>query len=255
MNPRARPLADPVSRPLIAIDGELLGEQASTVSLAVRYARAIERAGGLPFVLPPLGADALQSALEAVDAVLFAGGDDFDTERLALGPTHPRAKPVPAAKQDFDVALARATIERGLPVLGICYGMQLLALAAGGDLHQHLPDDRPGSQDHTGGRQHPVQVRPGTKLAECLGVTTMTVISRHHQALSRPGDRWLVSAHDEEGLIEAIEHRDHPFAVGVQWHPELAPEDEVQGRLFAGLITAAKQHRAERLCAQGAPLS
>jgi len=244
-----------MDRPLIAIDGELLVEKTPTVGLALRYARAVERAGGAPLVVPPTAAGALDRVLDAVDGVLLSGGDDFDTERLGLGPTHPRARPVPAEKQDFDLALARAALARKLPVLGICYGMQLLALAEGGALYQHLPEDRPGSQDHTGGREHSVEVGRGTKLADCLGVTTMTVISRHHQALARTGERWSVSARDEEGLIEAIEREGSPFALGVQWHPELAPDDAVQERLFEGLIAAAKAHSAERLLAQGASRS
>ena len=227
--------------PLILIDGELEVGEKTSVTLVTRYAEAVRRAGGLPLVLPPLaGPEFLDTLLDRADGVLFSGGDDFDTERLGLGPTHPAAKPVPAEKQDFDAALAERVLERGLPVLGICYGMQLLALVEGGTLLQHLPEDRPGIREHRGGVVHGVQVTPGTKLAATLGVHGADVVSRHHQAVASVGPAWTVSARDDADLIEAIERPDLPFALGVQWHPELSPEGSVQDRLFEALVEAAR---------------
>ncbi len=235
-------------RPLVAIDGELVLGQAPAVHLSVRYAEAIERAGGMPLVLPPLAAPSfVEDLLDTVDGLLLSGGDDFHAEPLGLGATHPAAKPVPREKQDFDLALVRGALERGVPVLGICYGMQALALAEGAGLHQHLPDDRPDGREHADGVVHPVRVRPGTKLHELLGVASLDVISRHHQALSSAGPHWTVCGEDDEGSIEAVERSEHPFAVGVQWHPELAPHDAVQERLFAGLVRAARAHRDSRM--------
>jgi putative glutamine amidotransferase len=226
-------------RPWIAIVGELSeGERVETL-LSQRYADAVERAGGLPFIVPYASEELQDELLARADGLVFSGGDDFDTARLKLGPTHPAAKPVPARKQDFDLALARGALAAGLPTLGICYGMQLLALSEGGRLHQHLPDDRPGCQPHAGGVRHAVRVRAGTKLRACTGAATLDVVSRHHQAIATVGAGWLVSATDAEDLIEAIEHREHPFALGVQWHPELST-DPAQARLFAGLVEAAR---------------
>ena len=233
-------------RPLIAVVGELTTGVKPSLLLATRYAAAVERAGGLPLALPPLASRAfLADALARIDGVLFSGGDDFDTERIGLGPCHPAAKPVPAAKQDFDFRLVRELLARGIPTLGICYGMQLLALAEGGGLYQHLPDDRPGAQSHTDSARHGVAVAEGTKLHGLLEVASLTVISRHHQAVSDAPAPWSVSARDDEGLIEAIEHTNHPFALGVQWHPELAEAEGVEERLFHGLVEAARAARGE----------
>ncbi len=235
------------ARPLIAVNGILEEGEQPTLRLANRYAEAVLRAGGIPLAIPPIGgADDVRALLESVDGLLLTGGDDFDMQRLGLGPTHLAARPVPGVKQDFDVALASAALEHGVPVLGICYGMQLLALVEGGSLHQHLPEDRPGSRDHAGGARHPVGIQPDTTLGALLGVQRLEVVSRHHQAVSATGRSWRVAARDDQGLIEAIERADHPFALGVQWHPELSPEERHHQRLFQGLAGAAAERRAAR---------
>jgi len=239
-------------RPWIGIVGELVEDLGpplrNEVRLSLRYAAAIERAGGLPFLVPYPGEDEIVELIERADGLLFSGGDDFDTARMGLGPTHPAAKPVPSRKQDFDLALARRALEVGLPTLGICYGMQLLALSEGGTLYQHLPEDRPGAQPHSGGVQHAVTVLASTQLRTLLGVPAVDVVSRHHQAVAAVGAGWIVSAVDSEELIEAIERREHPFALGVQWHPELS-SDLAHARLFTGLVEAA---RARALARSGA---
>ena len=229
-----------VEHPLIGISGQWSAGESPALRLPLRYAESVLKAGGVPVALPPIGGprDIVRS-LAALDGLLFPGGDDFDTARLGLGPTHPRATPVPAEQQDFDFELARGALERELPVLGICYGMQLLALSAGARLHQHVPDDRPGAREHSGGARHPVVVRPGSKLARIVGVEPLEVVSRHHQALASPGPRWSVCATDDEDLIEAVELDGAPFALGVQWHPELAPEGSRHDRLFRALVGAA----------------
>ena len=228
------------NRPLIGIVGGLEIAASPRLVLGTRYADAVLKAGGVPVAIPPVGGPGdLARLLERLDGVLVSGGDDFDTARLGLGPTHARATPVPRAKQDFDLALAHAVLAGGVPVLGICYGMQLLGLAEGAGLHQHLPEDRPGRQEHSGGVVHAVRAVAGSKLARLLEVDEVAVVSRHHQALSRVELPWRVAALDAEGLVEAIEREDHPFAVGVQWHPELAPEGSPHDRLFRGLVGAA----------------
>ena len=237
-----------VERPLIAINGEMTAGDAPGVALKNRYADAVLKAGGVPVVVAPVGGPSdIERLLERVDGLLLSGGDDFDTARLGLGPTHPKATPVPAAKQDFDFELARAALERGVPTLGICYGMQLLALVGGGALYQHLPDDRPGSQRHSGGVQHTVAIEPAARLARLLGVAQLDVVSRHHQAVARVAAPWRVAAFDGEGLIEAIEHASHPFAFGVQWHPELAPEGSAHDRLLRAFVHAAGARAAREL--------
>lgn len=240
-------------RPLIAINGEMTSGESPGVALKNRYADAVLKAGGIPVVVAPVGGPAdVKRLLQRVDGLLLSGGDDFDTVRLGLGPTHPAAKPVPTAKQDFDVELARAALDAGLPTLGICYGMQLLALVEGGDLHQHLPEDRPGCAPHSGGVVHSVELVPGARLRALLECERLDVVSRHHQAVRSLGGRWSVAASDPQGLIEAIERTAHPFAFGVQWHPELSAEGGANDRLFRAFVFAAGV-RAARLRYPRAP--
>jgi len=208
--------------------------------LGARYADAILKAGGIPVAIPPIGGPTdIDRVLGRLDGVVLPGGDDFDTARLGLGPTHPKATPVPREKQDFDLVLVHAVLARGIPVLGICYGMQVLGLAEGARILQHLPEDRPGCQEHSGGVVHSVRVASGSKIARILATDEIQVISRHHQALSDVGAPWRVCGLDAEGLTEAIERDGHPFAIGVQWHPELDAEGTPNDRLFRGLVGAA----------------
>jgi len=229
-------------------------EQGRSV-LSDRYGEALLRAGGLPLIRPSgVGSPALvDDLLGQADAVLIPGGRDLDTERLGLGPVHPRAALVPSAQQDADVALVSAALSRGTPVLGICYGMQVLGLVGGGRLHQHLPDDAPGTvahRDADGGEvRHEVQIRPGTRTAAALGLPgggSLRIRSSHHQALTSAGPGWQVTAQDADGLIEGIEHAGPGLAIGVQWHPERAEPGGAEDGLFAILIAAAGRNPENR---------
>jgi putative glutamine amidotransferase len=233
------------AHPLIAVNGLLEPGERPALRLANRYCEAVISAGGIPVAIPPVGtAGDLRRLLESVDGLLLTGGDDFDMERLGRGTTHPSAVRTPPEKQGFDVALAQVALEARIPVLGICYGMQLLALVEGGDLYQHVPEDRPGAQEHSGGAIHSVSIEPGSRLGSVLGVQHLDVVSRHHQAVAVPPSSWRVAARDGQGLIEAVERPDYPFALGVQWHPELAARGSADERLIRALVDASRERRA-----------
>ncbi len=203
----------------------------------IAYARAIERAGGLPVHLPIVGTPA--PLIEGIDGLLLPGGDDF------LPPDPPEDPsvftPASDAQIAFDSALLEAALAAGRPVLGICYGAQLIGRAFGASFYYHLPAECPEAGEHqldeAAGR-HPIEVEPGTQLADAVSPGPHEVNSLHHQSLRDPGPQLRVSARAPDGVIEAIEHPDHPFCLGVQWHPEkLAGADSEA--LFASLIAAA----------------
>lgn len=202
------------------------------------YARAVDAAGGVPVHLPPQS-DATR-ALAGVDALLLPGGDDFAPPSDRTYPPDTRFELVPDVQCAFDRALLATALARGIPVLAICYGMQLLALHAGGRLHYHLPVDLPDADPHQlpepDGR-HTLRIEPGTRLAALFDGGAPRVNSLHHQAVAEPGEGLRVSARAEDGVVEAIESESGGFVLGVQWHPEKLPWAE-GGAIFRALVAA-----------------
>ena len=206
------------------------------------YVRAVERAGGRPVLIPP-SEDGVDETLDAVDGLIFSGGADLDPTLYGQDP-HPETFGIHEERDRSELALLEGALARDMPVLAICRGSQVLNVARGGDLVQHLPDVvGDAKHKHTPGTfaDHDVALEPGTKLASVLGERA-PVKSHHHQGFGRVGEGLRVAAHAEDGTIEAVEDPSHRFALGVLWHPE-AGEDL---KLFEGLVAAAADYRAER---------
>ena len=200
------------------------------------YAGAVEAAGAVPILLP-IQSD-VGALVDGVDGLLIPGGDDFLPGRAY--PAGVRFDPAPRAQIDFDSRLLEAALARGRPVLGVCYGAQLLALCHGGGLHHHLPVDLPDASPHrlreADGR-HACLPEPGSLLAGLLGGSQVEVNSLHHQAISASGDGLRVSGRAPDGVIEAIESEAAAFVLGVQWHPERLEGPAGPG-LFRALVAA-----------------
>jgi len=215
-------------------------EPAAMVPLT--YVRAIARAGGRPLLIAPTPADLVDPCelLDLLDGVLITGGADIDP--AAYGEqSHAETEPVTADRDAFELALVRAAVERDLPCLGVCRGMQVLNVAYGGALEQHLPD-RLEHDIHRGDAgefaDHRVEVEPDSLAALAAGATHVAVKSYHHQGVSRVGDGLRVSARAEgDGTVEAIEDARRRFLLGVLWHPE---EDEAD-RLVGAFVRECRE--------------
>ena len=210
-------------------------------TLPAEYVAAVERAGAVPLLIPPVPGHAARY-LELVDGVVLAGGGDLD-------PAHYRGRSdetfygVDAQRDALELALARALVERRQPTLAICRGMQVLNVALGGTLIEHLPavvgEDVLHRKPPREPVAHPVSVKPGSRLAAIAGVTQCAPMSWHHQALRTVAPGLEVVATAPDGTIEAVELPGHPWLIAVQWHPELtADKDPAQQRLFDALVRA-----------------
>jgi putative glutamine amidotransferase len=191
------------------------------------YADALLRVGLLPLLAPPLPEEAAPELLDGADALLLSGGGDVDPVRFGQ-PPHPELGEVDPQRDALETALYREARARGLPVLAICRGIQLIAVAEGGTLHQHLPDV-PGLHQHEqhapdGQPAHRVRLAGGSRIAAAFGAEAVRVNSYHHQGVDRPPEGLTPTAHADDGLVEALEGDEGPFLLGVQWHPEMSVE-------------------------------
>jgi len=212
------------------------------MALGMTYLRAIEAAGGMPVVLPPLG-DAT-AYVDRLDGICLSGGPDLDPAAYGAADRHPELGPTEPTLDSFELELALAADERGLPLLGICRGAQALNVARGGTLHQHLPDVTDGSITHRqaeSGRQttHTVTVAEGSRLAAIVGAGELDVNSFHHQAAAELGRGLRAVAWAPDGVIEGIESEDDALYLGVQWHVETLVDRPRHAALFDALVAAA----------------
>jgi putative glutamine amidotransferase len=210
--------------------------------IPLAYVRAVEAAGGRPLLVPP-SADGVEETLDALDGLIFSGGADLDPASYGAE-AHPETNGVRPDRDGAELALLEGALARDMPVLAVCRGSQVLNVARGGDLVQHLPEvvGHEGHK-HTPGvfADHDVDVLPGTRLHEVVGEHA-PVKSHHHQGYGRLGEGLREAARASDGTVEAIEDPSRRFALGVLWHPE---EGEDAG-LFRALVEEAQRYREER---------
>lgn len=212
-------------------------------NLPSEYVAAVRRAGAVPVLIPPLPELAARY-LAMVQGIVLAGGGDLDPAHYG-GDTHETLYGLDAERDALELALARAIVERRAPALAICRGMQVLNVALGGTLIEHLPavvgEDVLHRAPPRNPVAHPVRVKAGSRLAQVAGGTDFAPMSWHHQAIRTPAPGLETVATAPDGTIEAVELKDHPWLIAVQWHPELTAErDPQQQRLFDALVGAAR---------------
>jgi putative glutamine amidotransferase len=226
-----------------AVERVCWGPWDTTVAMApLTYVDAVQDAGAIALVVPPDDAVAVapDGMLDRLDALMLAGGADLDPATYGA-PPHPEVTGTWPERDRFELALAYRALERELPVLGICRGMQLLNVARGGTLVPHLPDVvGHDAHRHTPGTfgDHEVRLAPGSLAARSAGAEAIEVQSHHHQGIDRLGEGLIPTGWStEDDVIEAFELEGHPFALGVLWHPE----QDVRSRVVAALIEAARE--------------
>jgi putative glutamine amidotransferase len=215
--------------------------------LRVTYVESIRRAGGLP-VLVPLGLseDELRDLYERLDGLLLSGGGDIQPAQYGMGPI-PDLRQVDVDRDRCELMLTRWAVSEEKPLLGICRGVQTINVALGGTLYRDVASEHPGRSKHDyypgyayDHPAHPVQVTEDTLLARVLGKPLVTVNSLHHQAARDIAPSLVPVAHSPDGVIEALELPGHPFALGVQWHPEWLPEAAEMRSLFESFVAATR---------------
>lgn len=237
-------------RPLIALTGVpivaggVLGWRQGAVACTSAYLEAVQRAGGDPVILPPVALDDAEAGgrLRRFDGLLLVGGGDIDPARYGQE-RHPEVTHVNPARDNFEIPLVRAAIERGVPTLCICRGLQVLNVALGGTLHQHINDRHNVSahrnDDATDGILHDVRVQPGSKVMKAMGAEHVRTFSHHHQAVDQLGSGLMPVGWAGDGILEAAELEDG-WIVGVQWHAEAtAGTDPTQQAIFDALVREA----------------
>lgn len=231
--------------PLIGIttSGQML---TGNFCLSKFYVEAVRCAGGVPMLIPA-GEPDLSAILERLDGLIFSGGGDIDPA-IYNGVSHPTIYNIDPERDRSEISLAQLALATDIPILGICRGLEVLLVATGGNLIPHLPDEVGEIVIHRADQmhsiEHNVQIASESRLAGIIGATEVKVFSWHHQAASTVPLEWRIVARAADGVIEAIEHKHHPWAIALQWHPELSIDDPLQQRIFQAFITAARTKTA-----------
>lgn len=237
-------------KPVIGIGSDILqvpGKRERAFAY-LTYVESLRRAGAIPVLIPPQPENAAD-LVESLDGILLAGGDDCDPS-LYGEEAHPSVQPMDPRRQSNEVELARIARERGIPTLGICLGIQVINVAAGGTLLQDIDSQMDTEIQHASVAEnrarHEVMVVEGTKLADILPELELNVNSTHHQAINRIGDGLRMTAQAPDGIVEGVEDPRLPFYLGVQWHPEDMPGEDSASSLFAAFVEAARKYSEEK---------
>jgi putative glutamine amidotransferase len=228
-----------MTRPVIALMGDsatmnwAIWRDVRVTHLAWSYIAKVTDAGGAPMLLPPVP-EAAADVLARADGLILTGGADLEPARYGA-PRDPHTFPPDEARDTTDLAALAVAEQRGIPVLAICRGMQILAISRGGTLHQHLPEHAPTKPGRY--NREVIDIKPDSRLGAALGRTT-TVLCHHHQALDVIGDDLVATAWADDGVIEAVEDPQHPFMVGIQAHPE---EGDNTAALFGAFVAATRR--------------
>ncbi len=217
-------------------------------TLPAVYIEAVRRAGGIPLLIPP-GEPQLDALLAKLDGLIISGGGDIDPAHYGSA-GHPQVYMLDAERDASELALVRRVAASDMPALCICRGHQMLNVALGGTLVEHLPDEISGEIEHRDEPDkptaHALTILPDTNLARLLGAGSVHGVSWHHQAIRTLAPGLVIAARAADGTIEAVEDPQHPWLIAVQWHPEMsAAQDPRQQRLFDEMVAAciARQRR------------
>lgn len=234
-------------KPIIGLNLDIASGPSAVAKIDADYYEAIQASGGIPILIPPMPDDDLSDIFEQIDGLVLIGGRDYSPELYGEAP-HEKTKKLDPKREDFDMRLTALAIEESkLPVLFICAGFQAANIVLGGSLIQDIASELPespvkhsgqdGSKDRS--RKHFIDITPKTRLAEIYGSTRINVPTNHHQAPKVLGRGLKFVGKAEDGIMEAFEMPDRPFAIGVQWHPER--DYDTNACLFNELIREAKR--------------
>lgn len=237
-----------IRKPVIGITGAYVYHNKFMEGTYVHhdYQKAIADNGGLPIVLPFVKEDLASIMVDQCDAILLSGGEDIDPIVFGMDP-HPKIGDTIILRDKVELGILERAMERNIPILAICRGIQVLNVALGGTLIQDIPSQVEGAIKHLQSVNrswdtHWVTIKDNSKLASIIGETKTRVNSLHHQAIDLVGENLEVVAQSSDGIIEAVEHKNYQnFLLGIQWHPEsMAASNEKMNRIFAELINSTR---------------
>lgn len=244
-------------KPLIGIGSDVQvtpGERDRAFAYTT-YIDSLRKAGAIPVVIPPQPEN-VADIVEEFDGLLLAGGEDCDPAVYGEE-RHPKTEMMDARRQSNDLSLARTAREHGIPTLGICLGLQVMNVASGGTLIQDIHSEQPSGVEHVSEPEdrarHDVRLEPGTRTASILGggPRELNVNSSHHQAIKGIGRGLKITAKAPDGIVEGLEDPEHPFYVGVQWHPEDMDGEKSASLIFGAFVEAARKYAEAKRQAAG----